>query len=330
MVELRDQGTLAFSFPEVHPEAELRISFARTLRVPDDDKSYPLPPGLGTFPLRHVDDHTRSVPPEWLARGGVMMPMYQSEALWLHFASLRVPDHGNYPFALKVAAGKLNAVSGGAWTDALQQAPQDYMVVPTQPWLDGFSVGKGYVRQFVAMPLGRGYSVEEQLTGRAHIGGLQLIVYPMKRAVFEERFPYRREVVRRRCRQSADDATMGLAAGGKLQQQIFADPYGLEAWDSTHSRCFVHLVNSRWWLEFTGQLPPYPPITAQTYTEHGYPWFDYYRDDLPELAGSEPLAGVQSLAEVAAEKNEVLPDNESVEPTNVVTLLKKPVREGGF
>ncbi len=39
------------------------------------------------------------------------------------------------------------------------------------------------------MPLGRGFSAEEQLTGEAEHGGLQIVVYPMKRSVFERRFP---------------------------------------------------------------------------------------------------------------------------------------------
>jgi hypothetical protein len=30
----------------------LGISFHRTLRVPDDGRTYPLPPGLGRFPVR--------------------------------------------------------------------------------------------------------------------------------------------------------------------------------------------------------------------------------------------------------------------------------------
>ena len=91
------------------------------------------------------------------------MPMYQSEALWIRFSA-------RYPCAVKIAAGKINAVSGEAWTAELQSEPQDYGVVPGQPWLDGFSVGEGRIRQFVAMPLGAGDSVEEQLTGRAEFG----------------------------------------------------------------------------------------------------------------------------------------------------------------
>ena len=32
--------------------------------------------------------------------------------------------------------------------------------------------------QFVAMPLGRGYTIEEQLTGQAKHGGIQIDVFP--------------------------------------------------------------------------------------------------------------------------------------------------------
>lgn len=42
MIELQNDN-LHFMFPEVHPDAQLNISFQRTLRVPDDDKEYPLP-----------------------------------------------------------------------------------------------------------------------------------------------------------------------------------------------------------------------------------------------------------------------------------------------
>ena len=156
MIELKSDE-LVFTFPEVHPQAKLSIGFQRTLRIPDDDKTYPLPPGLGEFPLRHVDDFAQNVPVKWLKRGGVLLPMYQSEAMWLNFESSTIDDHWvEYPFAVKIAAGKKCAVSGLEWQDGLRGDPQDYMVVPEQPWLDGFAVEKGVIRQFVAMPLGSG------------------------------------------------------------------------------------------------------------------------------------------------------------------------------
>ena len=49
MIELKNDS-LVFTFPEVHPDAALTMQFQRTLRIPDDEEVYPLPPGLGTFP----------------------------------------------------------------------------------------------------------------------------------------------------------------------------------------------------------------------------------------------------------------------------------------
>ena len=110
--------------------------------------------------------------------------MYQSEALWIAFR------HGgswneDYPCAVKIAAGKINAVTGEPWSATLNRHPQDYLVAPKQPWLDGFSVEKGTIRQFVATPLGEGFTAEEQLTVGAEWGGLQLLVYPMRAEAYE-------------------------------------------------------------------------------------------------------------------------------------------------
>src|SRR5207253_1225262 len=132
-------------------------------------------------------------------RGGVLLPMWQAEALWLNFQSAYLdPRRASYPFAVKVATGNLSAITGNARRDGLSRNPQDYLVVPKQPWLDGYCVEKGTIRQFVAMPLGEGYSVEEQLTGAADFGGIQLEIFPMRPEVFNRRFP----VVQRRPRRA--------------------------------------------------------------------------------------------------------------------------------
>ena len=57
--------------------------------------------------------------------------------------------------------------------------------MPDQPWLDGFNVGKGTVRQFVAAPLGEGLTVEEQINANSDVGGIQLEFIPMKKEYFE-------------------------------------------------------------------------------------------------------------------------------------------------
>lgn len=294
------------------PSVSVGINFQRTLRLPDDGNTYPLPPGLGRFPLRHVDDFEGSVPNHWFERGGVLMPMYQAEALWLHFRK-------GYPCAIKVGAGKINAVTGEAWSSALGGDEQDYMVVPGQPWLDGFAVAKGAIRQFVAMPLGKGYSAEEQITENAEWGGLQVQVYPMKAEEYFEtqlkpKLPSRLEellpkllpelstgdgcIYKKALRNQLMELDLGLAPGGRMQQEIYEDPHGVDCWDQeTTSRCFVHLCNALDWRAITGANPPQPPVTVKEYERAGLPWFDYYRDDLDVLEGSKTLAGLKSIAE---------------------------------
>ena len=106
MITLENDG-LVFHFPEVHDKARCAIDFQRTLRIPDDNSDYPLPPGLGSFALRHLDDYAGQSPSAWSSRGGVIMPMYQAEALWLNF-------DGGYPCAIKVATGKICALTASA------------------------------------------------------------------------------------------------------------------------------------------------------------------------------------------------------------------------
>ena len=77
-----EKDRLILRAPEVHDEAQCQVDFQRTLRIPDDNREYPLPPGLGNFPLNHVDDYSGKVPDSWITHGGVFLPMYQAEALW--------------------------------------------------------------------------------------------------------------------------------------------------------------------------------------------------------------------------------------------------------
>ena len=310
----------------MHKDAECRISFQRTLRIPDDNRDYSLPPGLGEFPLNLVDDYGDSVPGAWNTRGGVFLPMYQAEAMWLNFS-------GSYPMAVKVAAGKINAVTGEGWENELSGEPQDYVVVPDQPWLDGFSVMKGMIRQFVAMPLGEGYTAEEQLTGEAEHGGLQIVVYPIKASYYEVEEEVDMPIAYAPLRAFSEPVEeMGLAPGGLMRQEIYGDEYGFEAWEtSVRSRCFVHILNSVQFFDVTGAKPPSKPPTAIEYTEAGLPWFDYYGGDLKALEGAQKLAGLDSVAAKKLKKGEgILGDNEPVEPKVVKTLGKGKVREGEF
>ena len=122
-------------------------------------------------------------------RGGVALPIYQAEALWIDF------DAPYWrPMAIKVGAGMVNAVDAGPLDADLREGREDYLVTPPQPWLDGFKTGEGTISQFVAMPLGRGVTVEGQLTGTETVGGLQLLVAGPRPGRFPTRPPRQRDV----------------------------------------------------------------------------------------------------------------------------------------
>lgn len=280
----------------------LSVTFHRTLRIPDDGGHYPLPPSLGHFPVHRVEDHAARVPESWRAHGGVFIPMYQREAAWLSFTPVDWR-----PQALKVAVGMVNAVSGDPWSEAIVQGvEQDYLVCPPQPWLDGINAGDGIVRQFVAMPLGMGYTVEGQVTGDERFGGIQLVSFAAKpgRLVHPARAVHRATVESfAPMAAPAAAAEMGIAAGGQMEQSIYPDPYGPDTWDNARTgRVYVHIVNSMLYEQITGQQAPSTPITARTYAEHGYPWFDLYDEHLGDVDPSDVLAGVKSVKEMDAEK----------------------------
>jgi hypothetical protein len=306
------------------------VSFQRTLRIPDDGRIYPLPPGLGAFPVHHVEDYRDRVPAVWKEHGGVFIPMYQREALWLAF---RAADWK--PNAVKIGVGMINAVSGGAWDEELHDDPQDYIVCPDQPWLDGINAGDGFIRQFVAMPLGMGYTVEGQLTGREEFGGIQILVYEPKPGRFPDEPPPEPEWGPELlfAEEAVPTAEMGLGAGGKMTQKIYPDPYGIDTWDpENRGAVYVHIVNSEQYRELTGLEPPPTPISAELYTRYGLPWFDLYDEEKGDVAASAELAKVKTIKEQeAGEGTEPLEEDASVDvdASQIKKLYHKPSKEGG-
>ena len=336
MITLENNG-LTVRFPGVHPQATCRVEFQRTLRLPDDGKDHPLPPGFGRFPLHHVDDFPR-VPEDWRRHGGVFLPMHPDEALWINFSA-------DYPMAVKIAAGKINALTGESWDEALHPDPQDYCVLPMQPWLDGFCVAPGEVRQFVAMPLGEGYTAEEQITGKGEVGGLQFLFHPLRADAYERwRRPSPRavamddlalddmEVCFDLCEaEAAPD--MGLAPGGRLVQEIYDDPFQPADWEAgVRSRCFVHLANASTYLAITGRNPPPPPREAREYAKQGGAWFVYEDPDAGMLEGAEILGELSSVDQWRRQKRREVADDEPLEVGPVVKLGpgRGAVRDGEF
>lgn len=250
-----------------------------------------------------VADYADKVPTEWLEReGSVFIPLYQREALWVSFQAA-------LPHAIKIGVGRINAVNGKKWEDGLTK--DDYMVSPPQPWLDGINVGKGLIRQFVAMPLGMGYTVEAQVTGEEVFGGVQIVVYAPKPGRFERTHSLTDTLLPLQSVQFAPQAAgakrgglaMGLGAGGRMNQKIYPDPHGQEVWDTENiGRVDVYLVNSTAYTEITGQELPPSPVSAQTYAQYNLPWFDLYDEHMADIEASETLKQVKSVKEKDEEK----------------------------
>lgn len=268
------------------------LSFQRTLRIPDDGRTYPLPPGLGRFPVVAVEEVRGRLPADWRGSGGALIPLYQREALWLSFEG---PSW--HPCAAKVGVGRVNAITGAAWDDALLADPQDYLVCPHQPWLDGIKTGAGLIRQFVAAPLGRGDTVEAQVSGREGPEALRLLVYEPQPGRFPDQPPP--HVATRgavpMCAPMPVGA-MGLGAGGSIRQKVYPDPHGITTWvPRPRGGLVVHIVDSRLFREFTGRAAPPSPIDAATYARYKLPWFDLYDEGRGDLDAPDALAGVRSV-----------------------------------
>ena len=270
---------------------DARVSFQRTLRIPEHGV-HPLPPGLGRFPLRRVADYPDTAPDDWQAKGGVMLPVYQREAMWLSLSA-------EVPTALQVGLGKVCAISGRSWSDALCQDPQNYLALPLQPWLDGINSGDGTVRQFVAVRHGLGATVEGQVTGKETNGGVQLSARALTN---EARARWQQEQEQAQlplmdlmCASAPMDDAMGLGAGGTMRQEVYTDERPLTDYAEQSPRVFVHLCSAAQWLGITGETPPVTPVSARAYAEAGLPWFDYYDVDAADLAAAQSLADVQPV-----------------------------------
>ncbi|KAK2044563.1 hypothetical protein LZ31DRAFT_565829 [Colletotrichum somersetense] len=165
---------------EVDPRITSSITFQRTLRLPEDGKLHGTSEFLGPFPLFSADEHASRLPPAMNSKGGMFFPMFQREGLAISLSSeddhARTIKHEIDPdrFAVKVYAGSINCLSGRTASETDDEPRNNYIVCPRQRRLDGYRSVDGSIRQFVAMPLGWGYSAEHQVTGHEFVGGIQL------------------------------------------------------------------------------------------------------------------------------------------------------------
>jgi tetratricopeptide (TPR) repeat protein len=401
-----------------------QISFHRTLRVPEDGRNYPLPAGFGRLPVLRVEDYAERVPQQWLEQGGFIIPLYQREALFLEFAGVKWR-----PTIAKVSVGRVNAISAKQHDLKIRPHRQDYVVIPDQRWLDGINSGNGSVSQFVAMPLGKGYTIEAQVTDEEKYGGFQLAVFDPRRGRFTELDPEQVKLAANaladRSRRAAQDEVlrilpdlgvravralqkmhyrdaardlgiseietleivktirllmgkhgldgfipeanltdtrhlktlfsqdlgggglraspcaqfspsddegdeMGIAAGGRIKQQVLADGYGSDSWDELVFRdVVIYIVNSEAYQRVTGRSTPPSPITADQYARHKIPWYSDYDEQARSVSPVAVLKRILSIAKI--DKNRGVPTDKSptrpIEPETIVRIRTQTLEE---
>eukprot|EP00467_Chlorarachnion_reptans_P004960 CAMPEP_0114499334 /NCGR_PEP_ID=MMETSP0109-20121206/7364_1 /TAXON_ID=29199 /ORGANISM="Chlorarachnion reptans, Strain CCCM449" /LENGTH=495 /DNA_ID=CAMNT_0001676899 /DNA_START=277 /DNA_END=1761 /DNA_ORIENTATION=+ len=339
-----------------------KVSFMRTLRIPCNKKTYPLPPSFGEFRPLPVDE-LNNAPQQMKKRGGVVIPVRQSEAMWLKF--------GWGEGALQVFTGKVNAVSGkvyqkkGRLKKAASGTIQNYVSLPKQPWLDGYNCGNGYVRQFVGVPLGKRLSVEKQILGKETAGGVQLVYYPLK--IKDDKLEFRAtksmsplsplQSPRKLGLKVGDKIEafipgkvrfypskggeptlhlvlklrgggggtsphmMGLAAGGKIKQEIYRDKRDPREYDTKRkARIFVHMVNAPMYTALTNEKMPPPVVTASAYADAKLPWFEIYAEPNLDVKAPSVLRVLKTFKELDAQKSTQpggLPCDDEEEVVNV-------------
>jgi hypothetical protein len=294
----------------------LAVSFHRTLRIPDDGRTYPLPPGFGLIPLGALRRAEGVV--------DVLVPLYRREAMWLGFSAAPWK-----PNALKVIVGGINAVSGMPDDAFALGDPQDYLVCPDQPWLDGFNAGGGVIRQFVAMPIGGGYGIEAG-AGLPERGGIELFAYEPLPGRFPDSPPPRPAGPMRLSRPAAappQPREMAIGAGGRMRQKIYPDRFGRDVWDLANvGRIRVVAVDSRSYVDLAGKTPPPTPIDAATYTAAGLPWFDLY-DELEGTLAPDAESRLKTIRERDRERRSTDADERPIDiPVTQVTVIGRGIR----
>lgn len=275
------------------------VSFQRTLRVPDDGRDYPLPAGLGRFPvLRTAAVASNRRPAQWRTRDAFFIPLYRREALWLAFQGQEW-----HPVAVQVFVDGVNALTGGRADEPPQSRPQNYLVTPHQPWLDGVVARSGKVRQFVAAPLGGGQTIGAQVGGGKSAGGFMLRIFDAVPGRFPDRPPPENAAPRARGRVQRTLKPIGLGIGGAIRQKVYPDPYGVDAWDAgTATEVQVFICGSEQYQAVTGRSPPPTPITAYAYAAAGLPWLEIDDHSDAALEGSEVMRNLRSVSDVQTRK----------------------------
>lgn len=183
-----------------------------------------------------------------------IVPLADEESVWLGLEG-RNPTTPCALRVLVVGVSLEDAVSGTVPAVHLADAPQNYIVVPPQGWLEGATAADACARQFVRRPDGEHQQVVHEF---------RLSVVPLRSTMagLAPGVPQapRRAVGPHRPSAWSTHRPPACQQAGHLERHLAPDSHGVGAWDvASASRVRVQLVSGPEYQRLSGSGPP-PPI----------------------------------------------------------------------
>lgn len=133
---------------------------------------------------------------------------------------------------------------------------------------------------------------------------------------------------------------LGIAAGGKMAQEIREDTYNPHDWlrERVSFTFPVHILNSEAFGAVTGLDPAPSPISAETYAQAGLPFFDLYEEEgegegkgASGASGFANFKALKSVGQIEEERGLVGDGGGEplqpglVQPQRVVRIYQRPL-----
>lgn len=208
----------------------LLLTFHRTIRLENNEKTYNLPPSLGIFEIFKANDYQC----EW-EKDAYFIALHPEEAMWVGFQSIE-------PTALIVGLGDKNVLTSEKLDFELKDG--NYISVPPQLWLDGWKPEDGKINQFITTD------------------------DPISISVFKTKDPNNMQIYVEKpqviCGDSPTEELEGNSTccwgmiGGKVKQKILDDPFGKNTWEKKPVKTIkLYLINGDKFCKVTKlTMPP--------------------------------------------------------------------------
>lgn len=240
----------------------LRVQFTRTFRVTD---GLPLTAHhFGSPSVYNVDPSRQALPADVLARGGVLIPTYPWEALYIHLDS-------DAPVALQISYQGRCALTGNSLSRRLRHRHRNYVVVPFHRHITGAAAANHSTLQFSVGCVTNDlqFRASHEVTHR--ITGLQLQVWNLN------------DTARQRWSNGSGSTHHATSVDTPLAPPR---PQSISSRDwstAPLARVWIHLVDPVLWPAITGSLPPASPISSSDYFTHGLPWLPAFDEPISDL-----------------------------------------------